>query len=271
LRIALISDVHGNPVALDAVLEDCRSQGIEEYWFLGDYAAIGPEPVAALERIAGLKRTRVIRGNTDGYIVTGEGPPPSLEKARADPALIPTYAAIAASFAWTRAFVTASGWFEWLAALPLDVRLTTPGGMRLLAVHASPGRDDGEGVHRGRGNQDLAELIEGADADVIFVGHTHEPMVRRVGGVHLVNLGSVSNPCTDDLRACYVQLEIGDTGVTFQHRPVEYDRQEFVARVHGSGHPAAAFILSYLRGAQTRKEAHPDHVPPHLGKSIRIP
>jgi hypothetical protein len=74
VRIGLISDIHGNVVALDAVLADCRASGVEHFWFLGDFAAIGPEPAAALERVTQLGNVQFTRGNTDRYVVSGEGP-----------------------------------------------------------------------------------------------------------------------------------------------------------------------------------------------------
>src|SRR5687767_6042410 len=126
MRIALLSDVHGNPIALTAVLRDARAAGVDRFWILGDLAAIGPEPVAAVESVASLDNALLTRGNTDRYVVTGDGPPPSLAAARANPELIATYAGIAASLAWTRGFITGAGWFEWLEALPLDLRLTLP-------------------------------------------------------------------------------------------------------------------------------------------------
>ena len=157
MRIALIADIHGNVVALDAVLADCRSCGVEQFWFIGDFAAIGPEPSAVLERVAALDGARFTRGNTDRYLVTRDGPPPHLSTVERDPALISTYAGIAASLAWTRGFVTATGWFDWLAQLPLEIRTGAPNGTRILAVHASPGQDDGEGVHPGRSNAEPTE------------------------------------------------------------------------------------------------------------------
>ena len=77
-----------------------------------------------------------LEGLSVDHVVTGDGPPPDLAAVRADPALIPTYAAIAASFAWTRGYLTGRGWLEWLARLPLEHHLTTPSGVRVLAVHA---------------------------------------------------------------------------------------------------------------------------------------
>ena len=147
MRLALFSDIHGNPIALDAVLEDIRAQGgVDGYWVLGDLAAIGFDPVAALERLVALPNVRFVRGNTDRYVVTGERPGPTLEEVRADPHLVPQVVEVAQSFAWTQGYVAATGWLDWLAGLALEQRLTLLDGTRLLGVHAAPGADDGRGV-----------------------------------------------------------------------------------------------------------------------------
>ncbi|HSL71110.1 MAG TPA: metallophosphoesterase family protein [Longimicrobiales bacterium] len=270
MRIALVSDIHGNLIALDAVLADAHALGVEQFWFIGDFSAIGPEPATVLDRVTGLSNARFTRGNTDRYVVTGDRPPPDLDTVRSNPALITTYAGIAASLAWTRGFLTASGWLDWLARLPLDIRLTTPEGIRILAVHAAPGSDDGEGIHPGRSNAELAQLIADSDADVIFVGHTHQAMIRRVGRVPVVNLGSVSNPRSDDLRASYVLLDITASGVEFVHRRVPYDHGAFSESVYRSRHPAVEFILSYQRGEQSGREPHADDTPFRLGEPVRV-
>jgi len=79
--IALLSDIHGNPIALDAVLEDIQQQGgADQYWILGDLAAIGHDPVGTLEKLARLPNATFVRGNTDRYLVTGERPGPTIEQ-----------------------------------------------------------------------------------------------------------------------------------------------------------------------------------------------
>jgi predicted phosphodiesterase len=270
MRIALLSDIHGNAIALDAVLAQAQSLGVEQYWILGDFAAIGPEPVAVLERAASLSHAQFTRGNTDRYVVTGDTPPPTLATVQTDPGLISTYAQIAASFAWTRGYVTACGWLEWFERLPLDIRLTAPNGVRILGVHATPGNDDGEGVHPGRSNAELDTLVARSGADVLFVGHTHEPMTRRVGSGLVVNLGSVSNPKPPDLRATYVLLELTQSGIEFEHRAVLYDRKAFIDSVRQSRHPATEFILSYQRGEQTGHDPHDDHTPLAIGEKYQF-
>jgi predicted phosphodiesterase len=271
MRIALISDIHGNTIALDAVLADAAAMGAEQYWFIGDFSVLGPEPAAVVDRVASLPGARYVRGNTDRYMVAGDAPPPTLDAVRSDSALISTYAEIAASLAWTQGYLTASGWLGWFERLPLELRLSTPAAVRVLAVHAAPGTDDGAGVHPGRSNAELSSLLEGAEADLVVVGHTHEPMVRRVGSQVVVNLGSVSNPKPPDLRASYGLLEVTNHGVEFAHRRVAYDRVAFADAVRRSRHPSAEFILGFQRGHRPAAAPHPDHVPFETGRRLSLP
>jgi predicted phosphodiesterase len=75
VKIAILADIHGNSIALDNVLQDIASQGgVDEYWLLGDYAAIGYDPLGVLQRINALRNARFIHGNTDRYLLAGELP-----------------------------------------------------------------------------------------------------------------------------------------------------------------------------------------------------
>jgi predicted phosphodiesterase len=75
MRLAVLSDIHGNRLALEAVLHDLKQcGGADKTWVLGDLCAFGPRPVECLHLIRDLPQTEVIRGNTDRYLVTGERP-----------------------------------------------------------------------------------------------------------------------------------------------------------------------------------------------------
>jgi hypothetical protein len=132
------------------------------------------------------------------------------------------------------------------------VRTVLPDGTAVLGVHASPGRDDGEGITPHRRVEDLERDLEDANADLVVADHTHQPPDRVVGGVRAVNLGSVSNPITDDLRTSYVILHSDRHGLRIEHRRVGYDREAFLDAVDRSGHPAADQIASFQRGEQVR-------------------
>lgn len=255
MRLGMMSDVHGNLTALEAVVADGEAQGVDRWWVLGDLVAIGPDPVGVLEVIVGLPDVEVIAGNTERYVLTRDRPRPSVQDVRADPGLLGRFSAVEGSFAWTRGALAACGWLGWLDDLPSEVRTELPDGTRVLGVHASPGRDDGAGITPHRPDDELISALEGADAELVCAGHTHQPTDRVVMGVRAVNLGSVSNPVTDDLRASYVIIDADDAGHAVEHRRVAYDHGAFLERLAASGHPEVAHVASFQLGDQVRHAA----------------
>ncbi|HKG24506.1 MAG TPA: metallophosphoesterase family protein [Thermomicrobiales bacterium] len=256
LRLALLSDVHGNRIALEAVLADITARGgADAYWVVGDIPAIGYDPVGVIERLVALPDARFVRGNSDRYTVTGELPrgAPSLDDIRDDPQRLRELVLIAESSGWTRGAVTLGGWFDWLAGLPAEQRWMLPDGTRLLAVHAAPGRNDGPGVHPELSDDELRALLGGGEADLVIVGHTHRPLDRVAGGVRVVNLGSLSNPPRgEDPRASYVLLVADKAGYRVEHRRVDYDRRAVIREVQRVRHPAAGYLIGLLAETGTR-------------------
>src|SRR4051794_20720534 len=100
MRLALLSDIHGNLIALNAVLADIQAQGgVDAFWVLGDLVAVGPQPVAVLERISQLPNVSAVRGNTDRYAATLDRPGPTANEVIADPSLLSIFAQVAHTFA----------------------------------------------------------------------------------------------------------------------------------------------------------------------------
>ena len=132
--------------------------------------------------------------------------------------------------------------------LPLEVRLTLPDGTRLLGVHASPGRDDGPGIQPGHSDDQLEQRLAGCEADLVIVGHTHVPLDRQVGGIHVINLGSISNPVTPGLQATYAFLDADEQGYRIQLRRVDYDREAVIKAIEHSHHPTPSFLIGFMRG-----------------------
>lgn len=252
MRIALFSDVHGNPIALDAVLADIQAQGgADEYWILGDLCAIGHDPVGVLERVTRLPKACFVRGNTDRYIATNGSPKPFPEKVAADPDLLPKFTEVQKSFAWTQGAITATGWLAWLGALPLEQRLALPDGTRILLVHAAPGTDDGDGIYPTHTDAELQNILKRCDADVVCVGHNHTVIDRQVGAVRVINPASVSNPLPPDLRASYALITADESGHQIEFRRAEYDREAAIEAVKRSQHPATDYITRFLTGQVT--------------------
>jgi predicted phosphodiesterase len=146
MRVGLMSDLHGNSIAVRRVLEDGQRRGVERWWILGDIVALGPDPVGVLELLFELPDVSMIGGNTERYVLTGDRPYPSFDDVKANHELMPQLIEVATSFAWTRGMLTQAGWLSWLASLPRDLRWTLPDGTRVLGVHASPRSDDGDGI-----------------------------------------------------------------------------------------------------------------------------
>jgi putative phosphoesterase len=250
MRIAMLSDIHGNSIALDAVLADIEAQGgVDAYWILGDFSSMGYDPVGVLERITKLPGVSFLQGNHDRYIITGERPGPTLEQALVYPHLIPSLLAMAENLAWTQGNIRASGWWNWFEQLPLELRLTLPDSTRVLGVHVAPGLDDGPGIIPLLSDDELSALLAPAEADLVIVGHTHVPLDRTVDHVRVLNLGSVSNPMRERLEATYAILEANVDGYDLQLRYVDYNRQAVIKELQRVKHPTADFLAKFFQGA----------------------
>lgn len=248
MKIALLADIHGNSLALDAVLADLKAINVDQYWVLGDLVALGPDPVGVLQRLSTLENCRIIRGNTDRYVVTGDRPPPFAGELGTNQETIRVFAEIAGSFAWTQGAITSAGWFDWLSQLPLEFRVTLPDGTKCLGVHATPNKDDGAGIDKSLSDTDIRRILSTCNDHLICVGHNHQPINRRVGEWHIVNPGSISNPRQPVLEASYAILEATNEGYSIEHRLAEYDREQIILQVKALRHPGAAFIINHMRG-----------------------
>ncbi len=144
----MVADIHGNDVALRAVLKDASGLGVDRWWALGDLALFGPRPAEVLELLHGLDGLAMLRGNTDRYVLTGEQPAPhaTIDDAVGRKDLVERYAAMAAGIGWTRGVLDQAGLLDVLTTLPAQLHLRLPGGTAVLGVHASPQADDGPGI-----------------------------------------------------------------------------------------------------------------------------
>ena len=248
MRLGIVADVHGNDVALRAVLEDAARFRVDRWWVLGDLVLFGPRPAEALDRLRALPGVAMLRGNTDRYVLTGEQPAPHATAAdaagRVD--LVDRHAAMAAGIGWTRGVLDQAGMLDDLAALPGLLRLPFSGGITVLGVHASPGADDGAGIDPGLPDEQLSGLLTGAGADVVVGGHTHYQTDRTVAGVRALNPGSTGMPRPPG-QACWLLLDDSGPGelVAEQHR-VPYDVDAVVRDLHRRRHPNAVFVQRVL-------------------------
>jgi diadenosine tetraphosphatase ApaH/serine/threonine PP2A family protein phosphatase len=204
--LAILYDIHGNLLALDAVLEDARGAGATRYMLGGDYALFGPWPRETVERLRELDADW-IRGNGERWTAhPGDAPQDDVVQG-----------AIAASAAELGDALVGE-----LATLPFDAARD---GVRY--VHASPVSD----VRSFGPDHDDAEeeMLAGVLETRLVFGHTHLAFGRQAeSGVELVNPGSVGMPFDGDHRAAYALVRDGGA---LEHRRVEYDHERSAAKL----------------------------------------
>jgi predicted phosphodiesterase len=249
VRLGIIADIHGNDVALRAVLKDAARWDVDRWWALGDLVLFGPRPAEVLELLHGLPNIGMLRGNTDRYVLTGEQPDPhaTAADAAASVDLVERYGAMAAGIGWTRGVLDQAGLLTSLTTLPAHLRLRAPGGAAILGVHASPQADDGPGIRPDIADEQLRPLLAGCGADIVIGGHTHVATDRLVDSIRALNPGTAGQPRSSGAAGWLLLDDDGDTLAVTQHT-VPFDVAAVVSDLRGRRHPNAEFIASVLTG-----------------------
>jgi putative phosphoesterase len=228
MRIAIISDIHSNLQALEAVLTDLSAQPeIDRIYCLGDLVGYGPDPNGVVARIRELGVPTVM-GNYDDGIGFERGDCGCAYKTDVDRRIGEL------SVSWTEQHTTANS-KAFLRTLLPEIRVTVD-EKRVLLVHGSPRRIN-EYLFEDRDLRSFQRLAAGADADVIVFGHTHIPFTKDVEGVLFVNAGSVGKPKDGDPRACYTLLDIDASRIAVRFRRIVYDVSAVAAAIQQSGLP----------------------------------
>jgi predicted phosphodiesterase len=251
MRFALISDVHANLPALDAVLSQIQRDAFDAVYQLGDLVGYAPWPDEVVARIRAHDIAGVA-GNYDSTVATDykhcgcRYEDPHQEELSH------------LSYDWTRRHVSAST-KAWLGTLPFRVDVRALGGHvsgpTLTLLHGNQTLNTVY-VTEDRKDAFLSKMGEGVGAqagDIVAFGHTHKPWHRMVDNIHFVNTGSVGRPKDGDPRASYVALEVGGTVVDVEIVRVEYDVEraargilestlphEFADHLRSGGVPVAA-------------------------------
>jgi predicted phosphodiesterase len=256
VRYALISDVHANLPALEAVLEHVsRQSDVVATYHLGDLVGYAPWPNETVDLIQS-SRISGVAGNYDSTVGTDykhcgcRYEDPRQEELSH------------LSYGWTREHVS-SRTKEFLAGLPFRLDLLPGGGHvagpRVVLVHGTPTLNT---VYWTEDRPDdfclkMAGHAGARAGDVIAFGHTHVPWYREVGGIHFVNTGSVGRPKDGDWRAGYVLLQVGAGAVRVENLRVEYDVERAMQGIRESGLPDdfAEYLRSGGRAPATKQSA----------------
>ena len=216
---AVISDVHANLEALEAVLS--RVGGYEVVC-LGDLVDYGAQPNEVIARVKGAG-AKAILGNHDSAALTG------------DVSMFNPKAAM--SSIWTRGRLSEES-REYLGALPEELRMTA-GGAELYFAHGSPDDHLWEYVDPRTDEGLFGRFLGKLKVRLIGLGHTHVPYVWREGGGVVFNPGSVGQPRDGDPRASYGVVSVGPEEVSVEIRRVEYDVEGAASKIRAAGLPAS--------------------------------
>lgn len=215
MKVAVLSDIHGNFQALESVMEDVKANNCEQVFCLGDLAMAGPQPRMVIDYVRKQNNWTVIQGNTDKMI--SDFSPEILQNVKNN------FPVMANALADDVIFIEEDK-KDYLRNLPAQKELTLE-GVKVLLVHGSPRRNN-EDILPDMPLKVIEEMLEGTDADLIFCGHTHIPAGYQTNKKQtVVNVGSAGRPMTDEPKACYVIADFQDGGFSIEHRFIDYDRQ----------------------------------------------
>jgi putative phosphoesterase len=232
VRIAVISDVHGNWTALQAVLNDVKSLGADLVVHGGDLVGSGSRSADVVDLIRDRGWPGIV-GNTDEVLWR----PDRLEAiAQANPALATLWQIVFNDVASNRRAVGAER-IRWLESLPNH---WSHHGVAI--VHARPG-DCWTSPSPTGSDEELERVYGKLDAPLVIYGHVHQPFVRQLAGFVVANSGSVGLPYDGDPRASYLVIDDGRRTI----RRVAYDVEAEIKEIASKGYPHVAWISAMLR------------------------
>jgi predicted phosphodiesterase len=231
MRVAIVSDIHGNRRAFEAVLADLRQVAPDLVVHGGDLASGGTHPADIIDQVRTLGWPGV-RGNTDEMLWSPES---LAEFAAKQPKLVPLLARVQETIPPTLASIGEER-LRWLEGLP---SLYSQPGFSL--VHASP-EDLWRAPMPNASDDELRSTYASLGAQIVVYGHIHRPYIRRVQAMTIANTGSVGQSYDGDRRASYLVIE----GESITIRRVEYDVESEAEELLRSGLPHAEWLARIL-------------------------
>lgn len=264
MRLAVLSDIHGNLVALEAALADLEAAGgADVTWVLGDLAAFGPRPVECIRRIRAMAdaakaaaeqdasqkgRLRLVSGNTDRYLVTGARP--RIKPAENEDEMRAAFqnsANIDARLNWAAAQLSYED-YDFVRKLGGECDLNAPGYGGVIGYHAVPG-DDEPIITPDMPDHQIADAVLDREGRLAIYGHIHRQWDREltVGGWRMVNVGSIGMSFDRPGEAQWGLFTFEDGQVKVDLRHIPYDVEAVIADLSAVGFPAPEWTIQTLR------------------------
>ena len=240
-RIAVLSDIHGNLVALEAVAAEIRRAKPDAVLVAGDLVMNGPDPNGCVDALRVLEGegALIVSGNTD--IAVGD-----FDYGAAFPHYqdgVPDTITAAAEWAHDE---LGDEQLDWLRRLPSERRMRAADDTLVLVVHASPGSQT-RGFDQALDANVIFEQAAATDARVICVGHTHLPEVRDLGWKVIVNGGSAGYVFDGDPTASWAMVTIEDGTVEAVIRRTTFDALAVANAISERGLPGDVYRAATVR------------------------
>lgn len=226
-KIAILSDIHGNLTALEAVLDDCLKEKVDDYWLLGDLVLPGHGDRDLLDRLSELKPSISVRGNWDDCFLEALDGQYGLDDCEE------VYLLKLSQYLFQ---LLADKQIQEIRETPLHVTKEIA-GLTFSISHNHPEKNWGGALLHQAPQESIDNLFEDYPCDVAIYGHIHEQLLRYSSkGQMLINPGSVGNPyypwerLRKDFRAQYAILELNESGISVAFKKVAYDREKELAR-----------------------------------------
>ncbi|WP_282173042.1 metallophosphoesterase family protein [Cytobacillus firmus] len=233
MKLAFISDIHGNAVALDAVLQDIKEKNVDEVFVLGDICFRGPEPKRALDLVRSLE-CKVIKGNADEWVVRGvrEGEVPSqvlgmMNKERD----------------WTCSILGDVD-IEYLRNLPSELKFEFE-GERIHVFHATP-ESLFEMIPQSSSDEVINEKLMVKEADIYIYAHIHKPYIRYINGKCIINVGSVGLSFDGLSKASYCIVEINNGRYQTSIVRVDFNVNKVIEQYKEINYPNAEMMIGIV-------------------------
>ena len=240
-RFVVLSDVHGNVVALEAIRKALRAEKPDFVAIAGDLVLNGPDPAATIDLLQQMESegAAIVSGNTDIAVADFD---------------------YAAAFPWMadgvpETFQAATEWAHdalgddrvaWLRRLPAERRLRADDGTMILVCHASPGSQTA-GFDQALESSIVTERVSHTDARVIACGHTHLPEIRDLGWKLIVNDGSAGYVFDGDPTASWARIDVADGEITAEIKRTEFDVLAVANAISARGLPGDVYRAATVR------------------------
>ncbi|MDD7793091.1 metallophosphoesterase family protein [Clostridium sp. 'White wine YQ'] len=216
MKIGVLSDIHGNGVALKYVLDDMKQECIDKVIILGDVVVKGPMPTEVLEELRIYEALAWVKGNTDKWFeeISEDFLPETKREEE-----------ICSYLSYSREHMSFDD-IAFINRLPEEATLKY-NGVSILCVHGTP-KSIVEAIDGSVPINDIKEIINDVKEDIILCGHSHCPFIGEVNDKKIFNVGSIGNSLDKDNRASYGILEFLDNNVKLINKKVAYPIEEIL-------------------------------------------